>query len=91
MKMFDWDETKNKKLKKERGVSFEEVVAHIEEGKVLVILEHPNPQKYKGQKLAIIEIENYAYVVPYIEKGDTIFLKTIFPSRRYTKIYLREE
>ena len=89
MKIFDWDERKNEKLKKERGISFEEVILCIQEGKVLAILEHPNPRRYKGQKLVIIEIENYAYVVPYEERGDTIYLKTVFPSRKYTKIYLR--
>jgi len=88
MKIFDWDERKNEKLKKERGISIEEVILCIQEGKVLAILEHPNPQRYKGQKLVIIEIENYAYVVPYEERGDTIYLKTVFPSRKYTKIYL---
>ena len=91
MKPFEWDEEKNKWLKSERSVSFEQVVFSIENGKLLDIIRHPNPSKYKGQCIYVIEIEEYAYMVPYLEDDDVIFLKTIFPSRKYTKIYLQKE
>ncbi len=91
MKPFDWNEEKNKWLKRERDVSFEEVVFSIENGKLLDVIRHPNQTKFKGQSVYIIEIEGYAYMVPYVEEEDVIFLKTIFPSRKYTKMYLRED
>ena len=91
MKLFTWDPEKNKMLKKKRGVSFEHVVFAIENEQLLDVLEHPNPEKYKGQRLYLVEIENYAYIVPYIDHGDERVLKTIFPSRKYTKLYLWKE
>ncbi len=89
MKPFDWNEEKNKWLKRERDVSFEQVVFSVENGKLLNVIRHPNQTKYKGQNVYVVEIEGYAYLVPYVEDDDVIFLKTIFPSRKYTKIYLR--
>ena len=89
--IFNWDENKNRSLKKNRDISFEMIVYHIELGNILDILENPNKAKYKGQKLYVINIDNYAYVVPYVVKEEKIFLKTIFPSRKYTKKYLIKE
>ena len=89
--MILWNEDKNQKLKKERNVSFEDVEMAILEGKVLDILEHPNKEKHPNQKLLIVNINEYAYVVPYVEEKEDIFFKTIFPSRKYTKKYLRGE
>ncbi len=89
MKPFRWDPEKNAQLKRERQISFERVVLHIEQGDLLDILEHPNPQKYPGQRLLIVQIEGYVFVVPSIEEDASIFLKTIFPSRKLTKHYLR--
>jgi uncharacterized DUF497 family protein len=84
--MIVWNEEKNSKLKAERGISFEDVELAIIEDRILDILEHPNKDKYPNQKLLIVEIDNYAYVVPYVEEmNGNIFLKTIFPSRKYTK------
>ncbi|OFY71564.1 MAG: toxin [Bacteroidetes bacterium RBG_13_42_15] len=88
MKYFDWNEEKNDILKKERNISFEKIVIQIELGKLLDVLEHPNWKKYKSQKLFMIEYENYAYLVPFVEEDDVIFLKTIIPSRKATKKYL---
>ena len=90
MKLFSWSPAKNEKLKQDRGVSFEQVVFSIESGRLLDVLEHPNPDKYEGQRLYVVEIENYAYIVPFVDRENERFLKTIFPSRRYTKIYLRK-
>jgi len=91
MKPFEWDQEKNGWLKNERSVSFEPVVFSIENGKLLDIIKPPNPARYKGQCLYVVEIEGYVYMVPYIEDDDVIFLETISPSRKYTNIYLQKE
>lgn len=91
MKYFTWDNDKNEKLKEERGISFEEVVFHIERGDVLDVLENPNQEKYKGQRIFVIYIEGYAYLVPFIETESEVNLKTTIPSRKATKRYLRGE
>jgi uncharacterized DUF497 family protein len=88
MKTFAWNPDKNDRLKKERGISFEEVVFHIEAGHELDILDHPNKERYPHQKMSMVQIENYVYLVPFIETETEIFLKTIFPSRKATKLYL---
>ena len=91
MKIFDWNNEKNDFLQKERGISFEKIVLYIQSGKLLAVLEHPNPQKYKNQKIAVVDIDGYAYAVPYVETDEVIFLKTALPSRKYTKEYLLKE
>lgn len=88
MKFFDWSEGKNEKLKKERRVSFEEVLVAVSEGRVLDILKHPNQEKYHDQKVLVVEINDYAYLVPCAEDEQKIFLKTIIPNSRATKKYL---
>ena len=90
MKYFAWDDAKNAKLKADRGIGFEDVVFHIERGDLLDILEHPNPDRYAGQRLFVVQREDYVYLVPFIEEH-TVFLKTIIPSRKATKQYLGEE
>jgi uncharacterized DUF497 family protein len=89
MKYYSWNHGKNKRLKVERNVSFEEVVFHIERGQLLDIVEHPNQEKYKGQRIFIVNINDYAYLVPFVETEREVFLKTIIPSRKATKKYLR--
>lgn len=86
---FIWNEEKNDQLKEERGVSFEQIVTHILQGDLLQIEDHPNQQRYPGQKYFIVHIDEYAYVVPFVETGNDAFLKTIYPSRRATRQYLR--
>lgn len=88
MKHYDWDEAKNQKLKEERDISFEEVVTALEEERVLHRGDHPNQQKYPGQKIVVLEIRNYAYIVPFVEDDEKIFFKTIIPSRKATKKYI---
>ena len=90
MKTFNWDNKKNERLRIERGVSFEEVVFCIENGQILDVIEHPNKEKYKGQRMYVVAINNYAYIVPFIDGENERFLKTIFPSRKYTKLYLNK-
>lgn len=91
MKYFAWDESKNERLKAERGVGFEDIVFHIERGDVLDILDHPNQQRYGGQRIFVIQRGDYVYLVPFVEDAKLVFLKTIIPSRRATKQYLGEE
>ena len=88
MKYFDWDEDKNEWLKRERNISFEIIISLIAMGNLLDIVEHPNKEKYKDQKIFIIEYDNYAYLVPFVEDNEKIFLKTIIPSRKATQKYL---
>ncbi len=89
MKFFIWSEEKNDQLKQEREISFEEIVFCIETGCLLDVLEHPNQEKYKGQRIFVINVEGYAYLVPFIETETEIFLKTIIPSRKATRKYLK--
>ena len=90
MKTIRWNDEKNEKLKQERGVSFEQVVYHIERGDVIDITEHPNQEKYPGQQIYVIEMNNYLHMVPFIETESEIFLKTIIPSRKANKEYRHE-
>jgi hypothetical protein len=75
----------------DRGIGFEDVVFHIERGDLLDILEHPNPARYGGQRIFVVQREDYVYLVPFVEDEHTVFLKTIIPSRKATKQYLGEE
>ena len=88
MKYFDWDSKKNEKLRTEREIGFEDILIAIEDKKILDIVEHKNQEKYPNQKMFIINISNYAYLVPFIEDEYKIFLKTIIPSRKATKKYI---
>jgi uncharacterized DUF497 family protein len=90
VKHYNWDSSKNEKLKAERNISFEEVVFHIGQGDEVDVFEHPNQERYPGQKVSVVLIEGYAYLVPYVESETEIFLKTIIPSRKATKKYVRE-
>jgi len=89
MKIFAWNDDKNRILKAERQVCFEDVVICIEMGFLLDILEHPNQDKYKGQKIFVVQIDDYVYLVPFVEDEKKIFLKTVIPSRKATKRYLK--
>ena len=88
MSDFDWDDEKNEFLKSTRGVSFEEVVFHSQNGDVLDIIKHPNATRYPKQNIIVLNIDGYVYLVPYVKEWGTRFLKTIIPSRKATKEYL---
>jgi len=88
MRGFDWNDDKNEFLEQTRGVSFEDVVFHIQNGDVLDIIKHPNEARYPNQRILVLNIERYVYLVPYVKEKDTWFLKTIIPSRKATKEYL---
>lgn len=88
MKYYSWDNEKNETLKNERNISFEDIIYYIEQGNLLDVLKHTNPEKYPNQKIYIVEINKYVYLVPFVETDNIIFLKTIIPSRKATKKYL---
>jgi uncharacterized DUF497 family protein len=90
VKYYAWDPEKNELLKKQRGVGFEDVVFHIEAGDEVDVLAHPNQNKYPNQKVSVVLIEGYVYLVPFVESETELFLKTIIPSRKATKQYLGE-
>jgi len=91
MKPYDWNDEKNEWLQQERGVAFEDIVFHLSQGGLLDTFEHPNQQQYPGQRIFIVNVEGYAYLVPFVEDDEMIFLKTIIPSRKMTKQYLGGE
>ena len=76
------------KLKESRGVCFEDIVFYIERGDILDDYLHPNPKRYPEQRIMVIRINHYAYLVPYVEDAEEIFLKTIIPSRKATATYI---
>ncbi|HEB63270.1 MAG TPA: toxin [Gammaproteobacteria bacterium] len=88
MKRYDWNREKNEILKNDRGISFEEIVFHIESGDELDVYPHPNQDRYPNQLISVVAINSYAYLVPYVESDNGIYLKTIIPSRRATKRYI---
>ena len=83
--MFDWSDEKDAQLRKERGIGFQEIIFHIERGDVLAVTDHPDKEKYPAQKIIYVRIEDYAYMVPYVEWEEGRFLKTIILSRKATK------
>lgn len=88
MKTFAWNSEKNEVLKAERGISFEEIVLNIQLGYEVDVFDHPNQERYPGQKISVVLIEDYAYLVPFVETESEVFLKTIIPSRKTTKKYI---
>ena len=90
MKRYNWNQEKNKILKAERNISFEEIIFHIEKGDELDVYPHPNQVRYPNQKISVVAVNDYAYLVPYVESENEVFLKTIIPSRKATKKYIGE-
>jgi hypothetical protein len=90
MKPFRWNQDKNELLKAERDISFEEIVLAIASGSLLDTLRHSNTGTYAGQRILVVAVEGYAYLVPFVEESDYYFLKTIIPSRKATRDYLEK-
>jgi len=88
MEHINWNSEKSLMLKESRGICFEDIVFNIAKGDILDDYQHPNQQRYPDQRIMIISINNYAYLVSYIENEDEIFLKTIIPSRNATEKYI---
>jgi len=90
MKPFRWNHEKNEQLKAERNISFEEIVLAIETDGLLDLLQHPNPDKYPNQLVFVVALYDYACLVPFVEEENYSFLKTIIPSRKATRDYLKQ-
>ncbi|MBC2742620.1 MAG: BrnT family toxin [Desulfosarcina sp.] len=88
MDYYKWNKEKNERLKTERGISFEQIAMHVERGDLLDIVTHPNQSKYPNQQVLVVEINDYVYLVPFVENENGKFLKTIIPSRKATRDYL---
>jgi uncharacterized DUF497 family protein len=88
---FEWDPEKNERLKRERNISFEKIIFHLSQGDVWKIADHPDQENYPGQKIYFVTVEDYIYLVPHVVGKDYIFLKTIIPSRKATKMYQNEQ
>ena len=91
MKPFRWPPDKNDLLIQEQGISFEDVTVAVEAGHLLEIVPHPNPAKYPRQKIMVVDVAGYAFLVPFIEEEDHFFLKTIIPSRKATRDFIEKE
>jgi hypothetical protein len=91
MKNMNWNTEKSPALRGSRGICFEDVVFHIGKGDILADYQHPNQQRYAGQRIMVVGINNYAYLIPYVESKDEVFLKTIIPSRKATERYFGEK
>ena len=89
MRYFDWNADKNERLREQRDITFEEIVFHILHDGLLDVLENPNKEQYPDQRIFVVDVEGYVYLVPFVETEESVFLKTIIPSRKMTKKYLR--
>lgn len=89
VKLYDWNEEKNEELKRNRHVSFDDVIEALHHDKWLDVIEHPNKKRYPNQYILIVAIKQYAYMVPFVLNKEKYFLKTIIPSRKMTKKYLK--
>lgn len=89
IKLFVWSAEKNQLLKAERGVSFEEIAFCIASGRLLDVVQHPNAERYSHQRMFVVRIDQYVYLVPFVESETEVFLKTIIPSRKATRRYLK--
>ena len=89
VKTFRWSDAKNARLRRERGVTFEEIVVAIEAGQLLDVLEHRNPARYPRQNVLVVGLRDYVFLVPFVDEPDGYFLKTIIPSRKATRDYLK--
>mgnify|MGYP006301409007 FL=1 len=86
---YEWDPEKNEKLKRERNISFEQIVFHMSQGEIWKTADHPDQANYPGQRIYFVIVEEYIYMVPFVTEDEYVFLKTIIPSRKATKTYLK--
>ncbi len=84
-KTYNWNAEKNQRLVQTRGISFERIVFEISLGNEVAVVMHPNQDKYPGQMISVVAVDDYIYLVPFIETETEIFLKTIIPSRKATR------
>jgi uncharacterized DUF497 family protein len=84
-KIYNWSAAKNEMLVRERGISFERIVFEISIGNEVAMVMHPNQDRYPGQMISVVEVDDYVYLVPFVETESEIFLKAIIPSRKATR------
>jgi len=87
---FEWNPEKNELLKRERSISFEKIVFHLSQGDVWKKADHPNQERCPGQRIYFVIVDGYIYIVPYVKENDCLFLKTIIPSRKATRDYIKQ-
>ena len=85
--IFEWDPEKNEWLKEIRGISFEKIVFHLSQGDLWKVSDHPDQEKYPGQRIYFVIVDGYIYLVPNVKEEKYIFLKTIIPSRKFSYRY----
>ncbi len=88
---YEWNSEKNEWLKEKRNISFEEVIFHLSKGNVWQEAQHPDQINYPGQRIYFVVINDYIHLVPYVPGRESIFLKTIIPSRKATKLFLKRK
>jgi len=88
MSGFDWNDEKNEFLESTRGICFEDVIIHVQNGCVIEVVRHPNRERYPKQNIMFLDVKGYIYLMPYIKSRGTRFLKTIIPSRKANPEYL---
>lgn len=89
MSEFDWSDEKSERLGRVRGMCFEDIVICIQNGHVLDVIRHPNRDRYPGQNIIVLNVDGYVWLVPYVKQKGVRFLKTIMPSRKATREYLK--
>ncbi len=83
-----FDPDKNRKLKNERGVGFEDIIALVDAGYLVDVVDNPNTRKYPSQRFYVVDVAGYIHLVPFVRDGHRIYLKTIYPSRKATRNYM---
>lgn len=91
MVVYAYSREKEELVKRKHGVSFEEVIRALDKKKILAKFAHPNHKKYPNQYVFVVEVGGYAIIVPHVEQDETIFLKTAYPSRKYTKKFIKKK
>ncbi len=88
--IYEFNPDKNAWLIRERGISFNEIIALINEGMLVRISEHHNKEKYPNQLIYEVYVRGYIHAIPVEKRGEKIVMKTIFPSRKATKRHHKE-
>ena len=88
---YEWDPDKNEWLKRERNISFEDIIFHMAQGDIWRITSHPDQMRYPGQHILFVIVDSYIHLLSFVKAADHIFLKTVIPSRKATKMYLSEK
>ena len=91
MKKIEYSKEKDEIIKKRHGISFRSIKHAVNKGNLLAIFDNPNQKRYPEQRLLLVKMNNYVYAVPFVEDDEKIFLKTVFPSRKYTKLFLKKK